>query len=103
MDNKDYLTVLLYSSYTTITGWGVLLKYGTAWWCGCGFGCATFEGLEFRFTVWGLGLRCYISKEFHVYEGPHNNVCNMLRYIGAPLFKETTFYGCITHSMESLS
>ena len=24
MDNKDYIGVLLYSSYTTITGWGVL-------------------------------------------------------------------------------
>ena len=27
MDNKDYIRVLLYSYYTTITGWGVLLKY----------------------------------------------------------------------------
>ena len=26
-DNKDYITVLLYSSYTTITGWGVLLAH----------------------------------------------------------------------------
>ena len=25
-DNKDYIRVLLYSYYTTITGWGVLLK-----------------------------------------------------------------------------
>ena len=27
MDNKDYIRVLLYSYYTTITGWGVLLMY----------------------------------------------------------------------------
>ena len=25
MDNEDYIRVLLYSYYTTITGWGVLL------------------------------------------------------------------------------
>ena len=25
-DNRDYIRVLLYSSYTTITGWGVLLR-----------------------------------------------------------------------------
>ena len=27
MDNKDYIGVLLYSYYTTITAWGVLLRY----------------------------------------------------------------------------
>ena len=27
MDNKDNIRVLLYSYYTTITGWGVLLMY----------------------------------------------------------------------------
>ena len=27
MDNRDYIRVLLYSDYTTITGWGVLLRY----------------------------------------------------------------------------
>ena len=26
-DNKDYIGVLLYSYYTTITGWGLLLRY----------------------------------------------------------------------------
>ena len=26
MDKRDYIRVLLYSYYTTITGWGVLLK-----------------------------------------------------------------------------
>ena len=26
-DNRDYIRVLLYSYYTTITGWGVLLMY----------------------------------------------------------------------------
>ena len=26
-DNRDYIRVLLYSYYTTITGWGVLLNY----------------------------------------------------------------------------
>ena len=26
-DNRDYIRVLLYSCYTTITGWGVLLRY----------------------------------------------------------------------------
>ena len=26
-DNRDYNRVLLYSYYTTITGWGVLLKF----------------------------------------------------------------------------
>ena len=25
-DNRDYIRILLYSYYTTITGWGVLLK-----------------------------------------------------------------------------
>ena len=30
MDNKDYTRVLSYSYYTTITGWGVLLKYITS-------------------------------------------------------------------------
>ena len=25
-DNKDYIRVLVYSHYTTITGWGVLLR-----------------------------------------------------------------------------
>ena len=27
-DPRDYIRVLLYSSYTTITGWRVLLRYG---------------------------------------------------------------------------
>ena len=27
MDNRDYIRVLLYSYYTTIKGWGVLLTY----------------------------------------------------------------------------
>ena len=27
-DNRDYIRVLLYSYYTTITGWGVLLHHG---------------------------------------------------------------------------
>ena len=26
-DNRDYIRVLLYSYYTTITGWGVLLRF----------------------------------------------------------------------------
>ena len=26
-DNRDYIRALLYSYYTTITGWGVLLRY----------------------------------------------------------------------------
>ena len=26
-ENRDYIRVLFYSYYTTITGWGVLLKY----------------------------------------------------------------------------
>ena len=39
-DNKDYIRVLLYSYYTTITGWGVLLR---VW--GLGF---RFWDLEFR-------------------------------------------------------
>ena len=29
MDNRDYIRFLLYSYYTTITGWEVLLKYYT--------------------------------------------------------------------------
>ena len=28
-DNRDYIRVLFYSHYTTITGWGVLLKYNS--------------------------------------------------------------------------
>ena len=28
MDNRDYIKVLLYSYYTTIIGWGVLLTNG---------------------------------------------------------------------------
>ena len=27
-DNRDFMRVLLYSHYTTTTGWVVLLKYG---------------------------------------------------------------------------
>ena len=27
MDNKDYIRVLLYSYYTTLTGWGVLISH----------------------------------------------------------------------------
>ena len=27
LDNRDYMSVLLYSDYNTITGWGVLLVY----------------------------------------------------------------------------
>ena len=27
-DNRDYIRLLLYSYYTTITGWGFLLIYG---------------------------------------------------------------------------
>ena len=32
-DNRDYIRVLLYSYYTTIAGWGVLLVYaaGFVW------------------------------------------------------------------------
>ena len=30
MDNKHYIGVLLYSYYTTITGWGVLLMYAVS-------------------------------------------------------------------------
>ena len=29
-DNRDYFRVLLYSDYTTITWWGVLLSYGVS-------------------------------------------------------------------------
>ena len=28
-DNKDYIRVLLYSYYATITGWGVLVSYSS--------------------------------------------------------------------------
>ena len=28
-DNKDYIRALLYSYYTTITGWGLLLSYAS--------------------------------------------------------------------------
>ena len=31
-DNKDYIRVLSYSYYTTITGWGVLLTYKEQLW-----------------------------------------------------------------------
>ena len=31
-DNRDYIRVLLYSYYTTITGWGVLLRHGMINW-----------------------------------------------------------------------
>ena len=30
-DTRDYIRVLLYSYYTTITGWGVLLMYLALW------------------------------------------------------------------------
>ena len=33
MDNKDYIRVLLYSYYTAITGWGVLLNDNVS--CDC--------------------------------------------------------------------
>ena len=30
-DNKDYIRVLLYSYFTTMTGWGVLLRDPPIW------------------------------------------------------------------------
>ena len=30
-DDRDYIRVLLYSCYTTITGWGVLLRLTSGW------------------------------------------------------------------------
>ena len=30
-DNRDYIRVLLYSYYTTITGWRGPLRYGALW------------------------------------------------------------------------
>ena len=75
MDNRDYVRVLLYSYYTTITGWGVLLRskvrarsqeveWSSPYGCyeKCNF--ATWQelplptakrGLGFR--AWGLGFR----------------------------------------------
>ena len=34
-DNRDYIRVLLYSYYTTVTGWGVLLTYRSDIYFGC--------------------------------------------------------------------
>ena len=34
-DNRDYIRVLLYSYYATITGWGVLLMYTPTFWGYC--------------------------------------------------------------------
>ena len=47
-DNRDYIRVLLYSYYTTITGWGVLLTYHLVW------SSCTFEDLLMIFCLFGL-------------------------------------------------
>ena len=43
--SKDYIRVLLYSYYTTITGWGVLLRYMKG----------RYLGVCLGFRVWGSG------------------------------------------------
>ena len=55
-DNKDYIRVLLYSYYSNITGWGVLLRstglrfmvYGTRVSGGWGSGVGGIYGLRLR-------------------------------------------------------
>ena len=42
-DNRDYISVLLYSYYTTVTGWGVLLMH---WLC--------VRNLQFSFGQTGI-------------------------------------------------
>ena len=44
-DNKDYIRVPLYSYYTTITGWGVLLKYALSGCRGSIRFCRHYRGL----------------------------------------------------------
>ena len=59
-NNRDYIRVLLYSYYTTITGWGVLLIYYSRTLKKCGKFYAYYrskETTEIRFRVQGLGLR----------------------------------------------
>ena len=66
-DNRDYVWVLLYSDYTTITGWGVLLTRITnsenyalsAHVCGArenGKGSLIPQRHGLGFKVWGLGF-----------------------------------------------
>ena len=57
MDNKDYIRVLLNSYYTTITGWGVLLR---------GYIGIMEKKMEITigFRVWGLGLRIILGLDW---------------------------------------
>ena len=63
MDNRDYIRVLLYSYYTTITGWGVLLRHAAVLGLLCG-------GLGFR----GLGFRVRNFWKPHYLLHTHNMV-----------------------------
>ena len=51
-DNRDYMRVLLYSYYTTITGWGVLLRFRVQ--LQSSTGSLRVEGLGFPRII-GLG------------------------------------------------
>ena len=62
--SKGEIRVLLYSYYTTITGWGVLLVHEFGILDPEGRGSRSEAGVQFlgvtvkvRFAVWGLGFR----------------------------------------------
>ena len=48
-DNKEYIRVLVYSYYTTITGWGFLLRYNS-------HEVLVLEDGKNPNPVWGLGF-----------------------------------------------
>ena len=60
MDNQDYIRVLLYSYYTTITGWGVHLLYVSNSLGVKPVIMGVLGGVEVGFSVWRVaaqGLR----------------------------------------------
>ena len=54
-DNRDYIRVLLYSYYTTITGWGVLSMYLALW---DYFNRTDREQVQAMFSLAGFFLPC---------------------------------------------
>ena len=78
---KDYIGVLFYSYYTTITGWGALLRYRfeyldlpttlnwnfivLIWWC-LESNRRSLEGLGRRWEALGLGVLALLALRTHI-------------------------------------
>ena len=62
-DNRDYIRVLSYSYYTTITGWGVLLRQSVLRWLGGGSPQTLEPGNAFLTFCWGCIAEDSISIE----------------------------------------